>query len=229
MLCFLQRYTAPGLPAVVKDSRKEELDRLMEGLNIEDFGFGETVGFCAGKGCVRCYNIYHDDDMDLSLFRLAPGTQIPMHSHPGMDISCRVLFGTVRYRSCDLSDEVVRGPNGEQLRRMVNYADQQGDGPQTHSVTPDEGNVHEITAISDNGMAFFDIITPSYSCKLPFFIPRDDVGDGVLEEVECSYFGPENFRKKMVDYRGPPVDLQKFKAASVELTPMEKRMVANRR
>jgi hypothetical protein len=213
----------------VKESRKERLDALMGELCIEDFGFKESVGFCAGKGCVRCYNIYHDDNMDLSLFRLAHGTQIPMHSHPGMDISCRVLFGTAGYRSCDLSDELVDSPDGKVLRRMVNYDYKEGSGAHTHTVTPDEGNLHEITAKSENGMAFFDIITPSYSCKLPFFIPRDDVGEGLLEEVDCGYFGSDNFRKKMVDYQGAPVDLEKFEAASVELTAAERALVAHSR
>jgi hypothetical protein len=112
---------------------------------------------------------------------------------------------------------------------MVNYDYQEGSGAHTHTVTPDEGNLHEITAKSENGMAFFDIITPSYSCKLPFFIPRDDVGEGLLEEVDCGYFGSDNFRKKMVDYQGAPVDLEKFEAASVELTAAERALVAHSR
>merc|ERR1712188_161712 len=148
-----------------------------------------------------------------------------MHSHPGMDISCRVLFGTAGYRSCDLSDELVDSPDGKVLRRMVNYDYQEGSGAHTHTVTPDEGNLHEITAKSENGMAFFDIITPSYSCKLPFYVKTED---GLLEEVECSHFG-NCFQKKMVDYPGLPLDVKKFKAASGELTASEMELVANQK
>ena len=97
-------------------------------------------------------------------------------------------------------------------------------GPFTEEVGPHDGNVHEITATSENGMAFFDVITPPYRSKVPFY--KCNV-EGLVEEVSVDYYSG-GFEKRMCDYRGARPDLAAVDAAcrdKHELTEEEHQLV----
>jgi hypothetical protein len=223
-----KRYIEPNIPAKIKKYREKNLKELLEKLCIQDFGLPESVGFCAGKGCVRCYNIYQDKEFSLSLFRLPPNMKIPMHAHPKMEIFCKILFGSVIYRSGDLSDEIIKEEKNN-IKKIINCNNKKTNKHYIQHVQIDNGNLHEITANSKKGIAFFDIIISPYHNNLPFFIERKDIGKEIVEQVECNHFNSEEFTKKIIKYDGPNINFNEIYSKKKYLDQKEKEILSSQK
>ena len=52
VLISAKLYTEPNVPYIVRERRKKKLIKIINKLNIEDFGFNQSVGLCEGPNCV---------------------------------------------------------------------------------------------------------------------------------------------------------------------------------
>lgn len=207
VLISTKLYTEPNVPYIVRERRKKNLIKIINKLNIEDFGFNQSVGLCEGPNCVRCYKIYNDSDITLSLFRLPKGSKIPMHSHPGMEIFCCFLFGEARYNSCDLGDIINNLSNRYKIN---NFKEVNCSNNDIQIIGTNINNLHEIEVLSDNGLAFFDIIITNSANKIRFFVRDVKMDSNILYETDMDAPEFKNYSKKNVEYNGKQVDLAKI-------------------
>lgn len=135
------------------------------------------------KAPVTYMEIFQHETFTMSVFIVRNRYTMPLHDHPGFGL-LRVLSGTAEIQSYSLLKatpmEPVRGlgqpkilPVFKEPIRRVN--------PETESsvLTPTECNIHEITAVNGEPVAFFDILSPPYESKLSVYGPK-----------KCSFYRP---------------------------------------
>jgi hypothetical protein len=125
----------------------------------------------ASGGAVTYLHILEAGRISLGVFLLPAGTVLPLHSHPGMTVLSRVLFGALRVRAYDWAEPAAaRGTAAHRLQSAAGWARraklhragelQAGDAPA--ALFPESGgNLHELAALED--CAVLDLLSPPYA------------------------------------------------------------------
>jgi len=195
------RTATAELPPELDRELHEHLDRVM----ATDLCVGEDdVIRIRSRTGLGYQEVYSGPDMTVCIFLLKAGARIPLHDHPGMHVRGRLLFGRMRVVSYDVvSSFHADGSVWAECRGEHMYGPQ----PTTYGLKPQEGNFHELVALSP--CAFFDILAPPYDprsgrdctyyrCEQP-----EDGGSRCLL-VPTEVFG---FYMDTLHYRGPACQL----------------------
>lgn len=104
----------------------------------------------------------------MSVFILTKKYSMPLHDHPGYGL-LKVLNGTasIQSYSLDVAHEraaIMTVTEEEPLEATPRS--------ECSVLTPTKRNIHEITAIGDDSVAFFDILSPPYDSKISIYGPK---------------------------------------------------------
>jgi len=250
LLVAAKKTFAPGLPPAVHEQREKCLMKLLDGVHAEDFGFPERVPLNpkferqGRRSPLMSCRVYADEHICMQLFCVPPGGRIPLHTHPNMTVYSRILFGHARYADCDLDltdTKKMTDIYGQSVQapKIKFVGDHDLVGPCTHILLPDKGNLHDITASSPEGMAFFDIISPPYSKTdspprcCDFYEPTLDGyamkvkrcpdGSGISPSLNRSFWS--DFVLLYEPYLGVLPSQKIYEATDVSLTMAEKHLV----
>ena len=101
----------------------------------------------------------------LSIFYIPKGSCLPYHDHPRQHVFLRTLAGDLELHACDVAHAATtttttfeygsKYPIIRSVKSVVNP------DSGVSFVTPDENNIHQITALTD--AMFLDLIIPPYS------------------------------------------------------------------
>jgi hypothetical protein len=128
------------------------------------------------------YYPIHDttDPWIVGIFVLPPHAKIPIHDHPKMCVTSKLLFGNCHLTSYDWLTTALHSSTGNTPPRHVThqYAELiDGAWMETNevwSLFEDNGNLHAITA-GEEGCALLDVISPDYD-----------------QERKCTYYKEED-------------------------------------
>ncbi|CAM9139742.1 unnamed protein product [Discosporangium mesarthrocarpum] len=131
-------------------------------------------------GDVRYLHIAQDRDFSIGIFVFPPGSCIPLHDHPHMCVTSKVLYGSLKvtcYDRVDQSDDDgvqvipevgATGLWADGKRRRWGQgllrSDSWHDAPYTCWLTSTVGNLHKLQAGAD-GCAVLDVLIPPYDMK----------------------------------------------------------------
>jgi hypothetical protein len=112
--------------------------------------------------------IYENDpgSFIIGIFFLPPNTRIPLHDHPDMCVTSKILEGNCRVRSYDWLQTTLYSSTGAS-RSYIHYTyadlvqDEWKKKNDVWSLFQNTGNVHEITS-GEEGCALLDVIAPDY-------------------------------------------------------------------
>jgi len=149
-------------------------------------------------------HIYEDESVSMGIFLLPLGARLPLHDHPQMTVLSQLLFGKLHVESYTWEDGSID--------HMAATLDECGyvSGPAMLDLHAEERNIHDLEAISENGVAFFDVLCPPYGngrdCTY-YEVVQDlpslyDVERVELEAVPC----PPDFICLHSTYQGEKVD-----------------------
>merc|ERR1712018_772661 len=131
----------------------------LNALHAEDLGVSpEDTLVIRSRSGIAYQEVYSGPEMTLCIFLLRKGAGLPLHDHPDMSVFGRLLFGRMRVLSFDFVEPNHRQPTSH--LGAFGYAGVLqsdctiGPEPTMYSLGPQEGNLHEITALDD--CAFFD-------------------------------------------------------------------------
>lgn len=205
----LERHALGQLPEGLAKSLLARLDELQ----AADFCVSAENASCiANSAGVGYQEVYTGPEMTVCIFLLRAGGRMPLHDHPEMHVFGRLLFGRLRVLSLDLEPLGVEPGNGAPPRRSPGslwatlYSDAVlGPTPVTYSLSPTEGNLHELEALEDS--AFLDVVTPPYDS----LAGRDCTYYARSKDPDPSHAGryalvqtwPRDFSTELQDYRGP--------------------------
>lgn len=201
---------APGQPP---EGLANALRARLDEVQAEDLGVGrESASLITNTSGVGYQEVYSGPEMTVCIFLLRAGGRMPLHDHPEMHVFGRLLFGRLRVVSLDLEPAGGGfGPGGGAPPRgqpgtlwATLYSDTVlGPTPVTYSLSPTEGNLHEMEALED--CAFLDIVTPPYDPHAG----RDCTWYKRASEPDPSGrlalapAWPRDFSTELQDYRGP--------------------------
>jgi len=150
----LSTATGAELPPELDMELQEHLGKVM----AEDLRVGEDdVSRIRSRTGLGYQEVYSGPEMTVCIFLLRAGARIPLHDHPGMHVRGRLLFGRMRVASFDVVSSVhADGSVWAEYRGEEVYGPQ----PTTYGLKPQEGNIHELEALSH--CAFFDVLAPPY-------------------------------------------------------------------
>ena len=144
-------------------------------INFDDSLVGDDEIYLAGgrKAPVTYIHMHEDDVFSMGIFVLRNGASLPLHDHPGMHGIIKVLHGKMTIRSFsatgepgDIPNDVTTELNVLQRRLvlpvMLHGEHELNTDSETCSLTPTDGNFHEITSV-DGPAAFLDILSPPYN------------------------------------------------------------------
>lgn len=157
--------------------------KYMNSLGLTELGIGKDVPLHVFKEPV-CMEICNTPKFSLAVFIVPEGCKLPIHDHPQMCVLCKLVTGSLFYRSFTLESNST----GEYL---CNEVIKTQDDP-TWVLTPENGNFHEL--IAQENCVLFDALLPPY------------------QEPErcCSYYDAqpvEEGRWKLVKLEEEPDDL----------------------
>lgn len=146
---------------------QERLCGLLDRLQPADLHIGpnEAQRLHCSYAKVGYQEVYSGPELNICVFVLAAGACIPLHDHPEMHVFGRLLYGRMRVVSYDLQLAEVPLLDGYRPPRGAKWAHRRrevrlGPQPTTYSLSPEEGNIHELHALED--CAFFDVVVPPY-------------------------------------------------------------------
>lgn len=164
-------------------SASSEVERALEGVTLADvprslrnFAAGTSDGSGASgresrKRGVACLRLRAEAEYHVSAFVFDAGASIPLHNHPEMCVSMRVLFGSARVRAFDfleeapvLSAEEARAGRGRSHAVRMVMDETLDASTSCRSLEPRRANVHEIVAVTP--CAILEVQTPPYAIGL---------------------------------------------------------------
>lgn len=190
--------------AMLDDDLAALLRKRMDAIQASDLGVKlEDAARIAGSCGLAYQDVHSDADLTLCIFVMRAGACIPMHDHPGMNVYGRLLFGKLHVLSYDMDFSVAppRGLRGACWGELQT-SEVIGPSPVTFTLSPSEGNLHELRALED--CAFFDVLSPPYDpwsgrdCTYYRREAEDGSGRCVLVPTR-----PWNFSMDSLSYRGP--------------------------
>lgn len=113
-------------------------------------------------------DILEHKTVSMSVFILSKQYAMPAHDHPGYGL-LKVLDGSARIQSysLDVPHEKPAAMAVTEEEPLVVTAH-----TECSVLTPTKRNIHEITAVGDDSVAFFDILSPPYDSKISVFGPK---------------------------------------------------------
>eukprot|EP01062_Namystynia_karyoxenos_P008478 TRINITY_DN12984_c0_g1_i1.p1 TRINITY_DN12984_c0_g1~~TRINITY_DN12984_c0_g1_i1.p1 ORF type:complete len:247 (+),score=39.32 TRINITY_DN12984_c0_g1_i1:99-839(+) len=132
------------------------LGPLMERVTLADFALRQDPR--AGSRIATLAVAEVPSTVSLCCFFLPQGAVLPLHDHPTMHVTQRVLYGAVHVRSFDW---VERGEDGSGTVRPVCDRPFRPADPCVQVTAHGGGVLHEISA-SEGPAGFFDVISPPY-------------------------------------------------------------------
>lgn len=121
--------------------------------------------------------LYEDPTFSMSVFIMAENYTMPMHDHPNMHGLLKCIAGNLKIQSYSIDSEKeaplnvlerlyalnpdVRPPPRKYINCIREPAVEVDENSPATLLTPDQRNIHQITAIG-GPVAFFDILTPPY-------------------------------------------------------------------
>jgi hypothetical protein len=182
---FLEAVESGGAVAALsaRGAQLQTVRDAMDALSVEDFGGavlgarGGEHGEHGGSGEVKYQHVSHGPGYSMGVFVLPPAGCIPLHSHPGMCVVSKLLYGDLRVRSYTFGEDhetslsvlaaggVARACMTERILSApaaTAAARTEADSPTATllSLGPTEGNLHEFTTVG--GCAIFDVLAPPY-------------------------------------------------------------------
>lgn len=224
-----------------KKSKKEfeanmsKLKGLMDKVTAKDLGLDERIispeyWETPNKSPCTYIEVFQNEHINMSIFVLKPGFQMPMHDHPQMHGFLKVIAGAVNVRSfteyplkevgkiVDFATrakfEASRIASGLHKRRRlfaeVSVSQVCSASSGTCVLTPTLSNYHEIQALSLPA-AFFDILAPPYDTFIKEVGPRrckyyevaNEISTNVVELQEIEV--PKCFHCDQAPYLGPAI------------------------
>jgi hypothetical protein len=138
------------------DSNIQSCLESMNNLTLDELGIGKSVLLQSFSEPV-CMEICNVSKFTLAVFILPAGSRLPIHDHPQMCVLCKLVTGTLSYRSftAELSS---KDPKEEILYDCTEVIKSEND-PSWY-LTPTRGNFHELTA--HENCVLFDALLPPY-------------------------------------------------------------------
>eukprot|EP00931_Biecheleriopsis_adriatica_P002557 TRINITY_DN1034_c0_g2_i4.p1 TRINITY_DN1034_c0_g2~~TRINITY_DN1034_c0_g2_i4.p1 ORF type:complete len:288 (-),score=43.91 TRINITY_DN1034_c0_g2_i4:26-889(-) len=197
-----------AMPPELADDIRQKLDSLQAGDLSVSTALVNQITEPSGIGYM---DVYQAPELTLCIFVLRQGARIPLHDHPGMHVFGRLLFGRIHVTSMDLSPNSSEG----RLEAVVHASEAL---PRTYSLSPSEGNLHQLEALEDS--AFFDVVAPPYDPRqgrdCTYYKPCEENPD-LTSGQRCllKRFQPPGFSTQTLRYSGPRPDaLQEVSGAS---------------
>ncbi len=180
---FLEAVESGGGVAALaaRGAQLQTLRDAVDALRIDDFD-GAVLGSAragehgsnGGCGEVKYQHLSQGQGYSMGVFVLPPAGCIPLHSHPGMCVISKLLYGDLRVRSYTFSEDhetslslLAAGGVARALVSEHNLSAPATSGstearatPTLLSLGPTEGNLHEFTTVG--GCAIFDVLAPPY-------------------------------------------------------------------
>lgn len=189
-----------GLPEGLASSLRARLDEVQ----AADLGvLPERAHVIASRAGVGYQEVYGGSEMTVCIFLLRKGGCLPLHDHPGMHVFGRLLFGRLRVASLDLEP---RGEGPGPLWATTCSDTVLGPAPVTYSLSPTEGNLHELEALEDS--AFLDVVAPPYDPQAgrdcTYYARSGPAPDPThAGRIALVPTWPRDFSTELQDYRGP--------------------------
>lgn len=194
------------------------------GLTAADMHFPQR--FLSFRAPVKFMTICEEPDFTVTAFIVSQGQKIPLHDHPDMHGLIKCIAGTLRVTSYSrlpldrayvlpaaISKRVAAGDRQRLIPCVkVGEVDVTAEEKRVLCLTPDGGNIHEVTAESGCG-AFVDVLGPPYSRESDchYYQVVGSAVDGSGKEEELTYWWllpvhpPTNYFTEVIPYRGPNV------------------------
>lgn len=106
-----------------------------------------------------CMNIVATQNFHISLFILPQGCKLPIHDHPSMTVSSKILYGKISVRSFTPQGIASQDSKSKSIKATMDKATRSSDDD-AWLLTPELGNVHEFVAVDTS--VIFDILLPPY-------------------------------------------------------------------
>uniref|UniRef100_A0A1I7ZBP3 Cysteine dioxygenase n=1 Tax=Steinernema glaseri TaxID=37863 RepID=A0A1I7ZBP3_9BILA len=170
-------------PSTLQKLSKElkNLDFAKTGLKLPEKGSLKVPMFASG--------VYQNERISCSIFGFRKeGDVLPLHDHTDMYGFIRVMRGRIQIDSYSwINDETLEVRAEPQVIL---------EGDNIAILGPSEGNIHQITALTDDA-AFFDLLVPGYidrTCEYYRVTEGpDSAGTCLLEPIDMSYGFMRNF------------------------------------
>eukprot|EP00349_Pseudokeronopsis_sp_Brazil_P012211 CAMPEP_0202978618 /NCGR_PEP_ID=MMETSP1396-20130829/84982_1 /ASSEMBLY_ACC=CAM_ASM_000872 /TAXON_ID= /ORGANISM="Pseudokeronopsis sp., Strain Brazil" /LENGTH=230 /DNA_ID=CAMNT_0049717651 /DNA_START=47 /DNA_END=736 /DNA_ORIENTATION=- len=153
---------------------------LMSKVQIQHLGIPMNAMNGRLKGCYSLQVALMPNMFEIAAFVLPRDFKIHLHDHPSMTVCSKLLLGEVHIRSfsrekrrdsdstafCDCSDDSGKSSHGEykasedSIECTLCISDRKTYLDEPWLLTPDDGNFHEITAITN--CILLDILLPPY-------------------------------------------------------------------
>lgn len=168
--------------------------------------------------------VYEDNRLTASVFSIRENEKIPFHDHPNMHGLIKVIEGCVLIKSfsflpknvkCDPPQSLIN-QFSERYRKYLIPTIEQSDKLVSRDeevfslLTPQDCNIHEISAINGDA-AFFDILSPPYpennelySFKKLGTFHDQDLQKDITWLIKTEK--PNEFYTDYLPYQGPPID-----------------------
>lgn len=148
-------------------------------LNIDPQLMQSSTFMEQNKAPVTYVGIFEHETFTMSVFIVRNRYTMPLHDHPGFGL-LRVISGTAKIQSYSLLNasgppQSTRARSAgppiivpvikEPIREVTTQSE-------SSMLTPTECNIHEITAVNGDPVAFFDILSPPYNSHLSIYGPK---------------------------------------------------------
>ncbi|XP_046840489.1 2-aminoethanethiol dioxygenase-like isoform X2 [Xenia sp. Carnegie-2017] len=170
----LARQAFKTFRSVEKPPTKENLDTLkemMSTITVNDVNLSRPNtrrrSFVHHFAPVTHVNIIDCSYFSMAIFIVDHGCRLPLHNHPGMYGFCKVLYGQIEVEMYSplKSEQDTNGiiSKNDEYEKFLYQGKHQFDSKSVLcTVTPCNGNLHSISAVSGPA-AFLDILGPPYS------------------------------------------------------------------
>ena len=193
------------------NSNLQELKQLVNKLKHSDLGLEKSKSIIDPndqEAPVTYIKVFADKDVSIGIFIVKSGSRIPLHNHPNMHGLLKVVYGSV-----DIKEYTKWIPNSSADKMefpailqekphlyekgFVFPADKKihtnvDSSYDTHVLSPDENNFHEIHSVGDGPAAFFDILAPPYLQSSRFGV-TDDLESAEDEPRDCYFYAEITF------------------------------------
>lgn len=185
-------HTLQQIHDALSEPREERLTAataLMNQLTLQDLGLTERDVSTRPGGLWRTRRtslfmpIASSPAFDLAVFLICKGGSLPLHDHPNMEVTTKLVHGRLRLQSYDWKDAQASDVDGSNAgRAAVLVGDEVVTAPAAAAwgLAPDSGNLHALTALENSVMV--DILMPPYDIKrgrmCTYYAPVDSSSSG---------------------------------------------------
>lgn len=132
-----------------------------------------TTSSSAATNNITYIHVFEDSNVSIGIFILKSGEKIPLHNHPKMRGLLKCVYGRMVVTSYSLTEENKTkndryndSDNVELISAIKHDKIILGAEDNLVSLTPHEGNIHEIEIPQGGGpVAFLDVLAPPYNME----------------------------------------------------------------